>query len=229
MKLKSVLFGVIAAALLASCSTSNDVVSGRGIQKRKYNDGYYISLGKKFNKTDKVSKSEDTELASDEIEYTPVEETITFENSTVQPPLAESNYDGEILTPEIDQNTPDQVTYPETNSEEGNVAKSEEINESEEGVFQPGRIYSPKIIRTKLSESSVAHSGGVMLILLVILCFFIPPLAVFIFEGATTRFWIDLILFIIGIAVVGWLLSGISGLALLVSIIYALLIVLSVI
>ncbi|MBK9192423.1 MAG: YqaE/Pmp3 family membrane protein [Crocinitomicaceae bacterium] len=61
------------------------------------------------------------------------------------------------------------------------------------------------------------------------MCFILPPLAVFLFEGASSRFWIDLILFIIGIAVVGWLLNGLSGLALLVSVIFALLIVLGVI
>ena len=78
----------------------------------------------------------------------------------------------------------------------------------------------------------MAAESGAMLVLLVILAIFIPPLAVFIFEGVTTRFWIDLVLAIIGWAAFGLLfgvVGGLAGLCMLAAIIYALLIVLSVI
>lgn len=45
--------------------------------------------------------------------------------------------------------------------------------------------------KVKSPESPVADD---MLVLLVILCFFIPPLAVGLYEGITTNFWISLIL-----------------------------------
>ncbi|MBL7898229.1 MAG: YqaE/Pmp3 family membrane protein [Crocinitomicaceae bacterium] len=69
-----------------------------------------------------------------------------------------------------------------------------------------------------------------MLILLVILAIILPPLAVFLFEGATGRFWITLILWLLGWGV-GWYIfhGGLAGLCSLVAIIFALLIVLGVI
>ncbi len=38
--------------VLSSCSTSNDVVSNRAIQKRKYNDGWFLSFQKNQKKDD---------------------------------------------------------------------------------------------------------------------------------------------------------------------------------
>jgi len=228
MKLKSGIIGLITLAILASCSTSNDVVSGRGIQKRKYNDGYYISLGKKFNKTNKDVKVEEVVLSEETAENFKVVTTSTSETSTTPAPSMESTSNNELITPTTNSDASPVTTTSEIETEENEISNQVEVVKEETNSFKPGRIYSPKMIKTVVSENAAGASGA-MLILLVILCFFIPPLAVFLFEGASSRFWIDLILFIIGIAIVGWLLNGISGLALLVSVIYALLIVLSVI
>jgi uncharacterized membrane protein YqaE (UPF0057 family) len=65
-------------------------------------------------------------------------------------------------------------------------------------------------------------------VVLVILALLIPPLAVFLFEGATKRFWIDLILAIIGIGI-GFGILHIAFLCALIAVIYALLIVLEII
>lgn len=46
--------------VLSSCSTSNDVVSNRAIQKRKYNDGWFLSFQKNQKKDNaETVKSED--------------------------------------------------------------------------------------------------------------------------------------------------------------------------
>ena len=78
----------------------------------------------------------------------------------------------------------------------------------------------------KSMHSPTPMDDTAMLIILIILAILIPPLAVFIYEGATSRFWIDLILAIIGYGV-GFLffphLAFLCGLA---AVIYALLIVL---
>ena len=84
------------------------------------------------------------------------------------------------------------------------------------------------VAQNKKSNSSRRGESGAMLVLLVILAIIIPPLAVFIYEGATTRFWIDLILALVGIGL-GLGLGGIAYLAALAAVIYALLIVLGVI
>lgn len=52
----------MAAVILASCATSNDVVSNRSIQKRKYMKGYHVDFGKKQS----VKSNEATNVVTEE-------------------------------------------------------------------------------------------------------------------------------------------------------------------
>ena len=81
---------------------------------------------------------------------------------------------------------------------------------------------------TAYKESKKRGGGGVELILLIILAIILPPLAVAIFEGITGRFWLVLILWILGWGVGWWLLGAGGALFSLVAVILALLIVLGV-
>jgi uncharacterized membrane protein YqaE (UPF0057 family) len=65
----------------------------------------------------------------------------------------------------------------------------------------------------------------VMFILALILAFLIPPLAVYLIDGVSNRFWLNLILFLLGWGAFGWL-GGIFWLCGLIAIVHALLIVL---
>lgn len=50
--------------VLSSCSTSNDVVSNRAIQKRKYNDGWFLSFQKNQKKDNaEEAKADDVAIA----------------------------------------------------------------------------------------------------------------------------------------------------------------------
>lgn len=219
MTLKTGLFGLIAAALLASCSTSNDVVSGRGIQKRKYNDGYYISSNKNFDR--KSDKHEKTESVL-------IEETITEKSNTKTQPVITENNSSSIPTATLTQPSTE-VEKTEVFAEEKGITQPAVIvNETKDEEQKIGRVYAKKTIKTVVSNHAAADSD-VMFILLVILCFFIPPLAVGIFEGITGRFWIDLILFLLGWGVGWYFLGGLAWICGIVAIVYALLIVLSVI
>ena len=82
-----------------------------------------------------------------------------------------------------------------------------------------------KIIPEGLSNSSV--DSDLMFILCIVLAFLIPPLAVYLTEGVTTRFWLNLVLFILGWGV-GWYFfgGGIAFLCSLLAVVHALLIVL---
>ena len=111
-------------------------------------------------------------------------------------------------------------------SEASNVTLSAETIESKEVISE----MSQKKISSKLVDTKPAPvDDTAMLIILVILAILIPPLAVFIYEQATSRFWIDLILAILGFGVGFWLLGGLGFLCGLAAVIYALLIVLEVI
>lgn len=80
-----------------------------------------------------------------------------------------------------------------------------------------------KIIPEGITNSSV--DSDVMLILCIILAFLIPPLAVYLTEGVTGRFWLNLVLFLLGWGIGGYL-GGIFWLCVIIAIIHALLIVL---
>ncbi|MCB9224599.1 MAG: YqaE/Pmp3 family membrane protein [Crocinitomicaceae bacterium] len=67
-----------------------------------------------------------------------------------------------------------------------------------------------------------------MMILLVILALILPPLAVGIYEGITGRFWLVLILWLLGIGILAWLLPHLFYLGWILAVILALLIVLGV-
>ena len=82
----------------------------------------------------------------------------------------------------------------------------------------------------KSLKNDNAASADVMTILLVILALIIAPLAVAIYEGITNRFWITLILWLIGIGLGFWLFGGTIAWACgLIAAIYAILIVLGII
>lgn len=222
MKLKSLLTGLVAVVLMFSCATSNDVVSGRFIQKRKYNDGFYIANGKRFNKTDKVKTDQ-----NDELVYTDSNTETTVEAPVKNEAPVELQNNVPAAEPLIIAETPEVKTENVAEQNSDIAVKNEENNE--EVSVKSERKKEVKTIQTKLSENA-GSSGDVMLVLLVILCFILPPLAVFLFEGATTRFWIDLILAIVAIGLGWWFFGpGIAGLCGLIAVIYALLIVLSVI
>jgi len=232
MKLNSIILGLISVALLGSCSMSNDVVGG-GIQKRKYNDGYYVSFGKKFNHKANIQNVETTLWDQEVVEPSEIEggSHVLFSKNENAITVSEI-----VFEPKIDEIHDDKKIESEKNS----VAKPSETegsgkkkNLEETGFIEPSDkingTYKAKNISTVVSNSAAVSDSVLMLILLVILCFVLPPLAVGIFEGITVRFWIDLILWLLGWGVGFWLLGGLGGLCTLVAVILALLIVLSVI
>lgn len=214
--------------LLSSCGVFSNDFSGNGIQKRKYTKGFYINKrsGLKASKGE-VAKSE-LEGESSESLVIPAE-TMNPEIQTVNVPV------------QVQKDA--QIEVVSTNSEvkqAGSVSKSESrpallgaVSQKLQNTFkkQTQNTNISMIRQNHTSDQSAGGSGGgAMLILLVILAFILPPLAVALFDGISGRFWIDLLLFVIGIGV-GWLIFGghlawICGVA---AVIYALLILFSVI
>jgi uncharacterized membrane protein YqaE (UPF0057 family) len=63
-KLHINIISILMVGLMFSCSTSNDVASNRGIQKRKYNKGFYVQKGPKLG-----GDTKQTELVENENIY----------------------------------------------------------------------------------------------------------------------------------------------------------------
>ncbi|MGV6861880.1 MAG: YqaE/Pmp3 family membrane protein [Putridiphycobacter sp.] len=218
------LMAVAAVLLITSCSTSNDVASNRGIQKRKYNKGFYMS--KKSNGFDKA-KAVENEVAVNEKSTPIVQEKESISKSeivneaTAEFPVTEKT---EVIVNEenkttavISSKSDDEMIN--NNEVEGNKLETvKTVNKTTKN--------SVKQLKTKKSRTSAPAGGDVELILLVILALILPPLAVFLYEGASTRFWIDLILALLGWGVLGFLIPGLAFLGGLIAVVYALLIVL---
>lgn len=226
MKNTRFILSLIVAVILASCSTGNMVTNGKGIQKRKYNDGYYVSFGHKNKKTSDEKVATESGLTSTALteEVTPVEtETPALGNLTGEPKNEILVAEELVSTPVVEPTVSEVVSSTEPLSVVDKKSSEEKI------AMKPVRRFMPKMIYTKLSDSHPS-SADTMTILLVILALFIPWLAVLIYEGATTRFWIDLLLWLIGIGL-GWYLlgPGIGWLCALVAVVYAILIILGLI
>lgn len=178
MKLKSITFSLIALAILASCSTSNNVVSNRSIQKRKYNDGFYVSFDKLFNKkandtfkNETVAEDNDVAISStDEQPKLGLIEEKSFESTPFE--LAES--------PRFDENSSTHLT------EKTELAKPlTVVNEEKNITTKLENLYPLKTIKTKVKaiQQNSSSSSDSTLILLIILAFFLPWLSVGIFTG----------------------------------------------
>lgn len=183
MKIKSIILSLVAIAILASCSTSNNVVGG-GIQKRKYNDGYYVSHGKNYDRKSKVE------------ETTPVSDEAIVDNANLNTPSTTSSSE-KLNKHSLTALSEKELEFVYNNQQEIEVAENEESisiaeetetdNSSEAKLGQ--RIKktfstSAKALKNiEEQDASASSSADDMLILLIILCFFLPWLSVGIFTS----------------------------------------------
>ena len=225
MKIKLMLsVSLIATLILGSCASSNEVTGGGFLQKRKYTNGVYfkgngnlkgtsakneeeldIFKGEERNSKKYVTSTTASSETTSELETIFAEESVQAEEMTVLTDGVASENNSKTKT----------ITAVET-EQSSNIESQREVNQ-----------LSKKVNLRKKTQK--APAGDVELILLVILALIIPPLAVYLYEGATQRFWIDLILALVGWGIGFWLLHGLAWICALVSVIYALLIVLEVI
>lgn len=193
----------LSALFFTSCSGLHDLQ----IEKRHYNKGYYVHYnGKK-----------------------PVEAA-----ALNNPEIKEEE---KINSPETEQPMtviPENEAPVSQNQPENRPAKTGFIKEIKH-IAAKAHIITPAFSPAKQLQQKPASSrkkipadDGTMLVLLVILAILLSPIAVYLKEGATTRFWIDLICWLLG---GGFFLTPFfyGGGLLLFAIIFALLIVLDVI
>lgn len=229
MKIKLMLSAsLIATLILGSCASSNEVTGGGFLQKRKYTNGVYFKGNGNLKGTSAKNEEELDIFKGEErnskkyVTSTTASSETTSELETI---FAEESVQAEDVNEEMtvlsdgvasENNSKTKTISAVETKQSSNIESQREVNQ-----------HSKKVnLRKKMQK---APAGDVELILLVILALILPPLAVYLYEGATQRFWIDLILALIGFGVGFWLLSGLGWICGLVSVIYALLIVLEVI
>lgn len=218
-QIKFIGLALLGVLVLGACSTSNDVVGGGIFQKRKYTGGVYWDRSEKVKPAKGNGEEEFDIFRIEEESQKKYVSSTTIRNDepvAYAPAMASATTNNEevVLSESVNAETLNSTvsTIEESSDERSTVRSAEKI----------------KTVKVLKKRSNNAPASDVMIIVLVILAIIIPPLAVFIFEGVTGRFWIDLILAILGWGAFG-LFGGIFWLCGLAAVIYALLIVLGVI
>lgn len=161
------------ALIFSSCSNGRNLT----IEKRHYGKGYYVHANgkrdaKSENKTEVV-----TALNDDQASVATSEVIVNKTNENKTPPALVST------TPQKEKaavNTSG-ASAPKVIADPVKAVKKNAPAEQ-----------SHKVVTKKKNTSRAADD--VDLVLIIILCFLLPPLAVYLSEGITTNFWIDLIL-----------------------------------
>lgn len=222
--MKQLLGLLIVLFAVSSCGIYSNDFSGGGIQKRKYTRGFYL------NKRGHLKTAKHETVKSEEL-------NVITEEEVKEPVLVETVSTMDAIQQQTEPNNEKQTDQSSGSSENKSKKKAavtktkKEARPAQQTQRKPREpeYYMPYLnLKEKTTFSADASSDPVMTILLVILAIFLPPLAVVLYEGITKRFWIDLVLFMIGIGV-GVFGGGIAWLCALAAVIYALLIVLEVI
>ena len=153
---KLFLFGVIAGAL-ASCSSVE-------IAKRQHRSGYYVSFGNKteVNKTEaKVNQN----VAQHEVAQTPIEsQEVEAVNNVDASEVAENN----VVSNQKNELTP-------SKSSKQNLFTQ---NLNEEKVESKKSNFVQKLAKKSIVSKLSKPTNDIMLLILVILAIFLPPIAV---------------------------------------------------
>lgn len=169
---------ILATAFFSSCSSEKNVV----IEKRHYGNGYYVHRsGSHTNTTTSVAVANPTPTTPEKVvvNSTPTQTTLsTADHSNTQLQAATSITTAATAKSNSTKKAAQQASAPKAKAVavDQNVAATHNV--------------------AKTEKESAKNSGGgdVNAILLIILCIFLPPVAVFLSDGLSTNFWIDLIL-----------------------------------
>jgi uncharacterized membrane protein YqaE (UPF0057 family) len=176
MKRVVILTIAVLALVLSSCS-------GLRIEKRHYSGGFYVETGSKnknYNKAEVLQEQPSVNNAS-------------------------AVNDADTRTPEM--NAPRTETAPAntpvfSGKENIDVQKAPEVaektSEYTEGAATPVSQEQQNHKSATQEEQKPAPASDVPLWVYVVLALLLPPLAVYLKQGLTNIFWLDLILFILG-------------------------------
>jgi uncharacterized membrane protein YqaE (UPF0057 family) len=174
---KSMLVMVSLIGFLYSCSTSNSVVSNRLVSKRKYTDGFHYNGKVNAKSSDNVAISDEKKasksilLTEDAKSLNSVEEISKIERN-------ESVVITENVVSKVSTETTQVSTKKESTSNEKStlVNASEKLNTIQKTVKQ--EVKANKNSKAEIRKALKEHKAGDDAILYIILCIFIPFVAV---------------------------------------------------
>ena len=193
MKSKLLWFSV-GLFILASCATSNSVNNGF-ITKRKHNKGFHINLNKNkgdvaVNKNNERKVEKEINLNDENHSNSNDKFALTSEKDTES--LSETKNKANKVVNNEKKASPNKGKKASLPDELDRIIKHKKSSVSENQNTSPRMEATNKIKEQQKNKSKNSNEDKV---LLVILCFLLPPLAVYLHEGSwTSRCTINLIL-----------------------------------
>ncbi|MFM9984074.1 MAG: YqaE/Pmp3 family membrane protein [Flavobacteriales bacterium] len=180
--MKNIYFLAIAAIILSLGSCT--------IEKRHYQSGYHVEWN---HRNKPVEKAEEVKANQPEQESTASNETPVLQEEMATEELA-------ILpstsVPQADESTATLNEEPVYKKQSATQKLTERAEAKETTQFKPAQEENLNSENRGNAESQ-NKSKQVEDIVLILLCIFIPPLAVYLYEGDTTvNFWVDLLLWL---------------------------------
>ena len=166
------------ALILSSCST----LKNTDIAKRRYNKGYYIAVRDQKTKTEPVATHPVNKKTDNVVSTAAPEETVKAAPAQT-----------EVIQPVSETAKTNVTSATNSKKSEPTVAATSEKKES---VKKHSGLRNP-VIKQKTwsaSKSTGSAASDLDLIILIILAIIIPPVAVYLVEGASKMFVITLIL-----------------------------------
>lgn len=177
MKKQLLFLYVIFAIFATSCSSFR-------IEKRHYKNGYYVNLngGKNHGGASVAAVSQGAEKTADvpRAENLPIAKTEVVDFASASQPEVVSNQT-QVEGSTISSTSPPASTISTEPAVADKVIRSEKNRSA-----------------TESTDAEPTAGDDTETILLVVLAIFLSPLAVYLKEGASKRFWIDLICWLIG-------------------------------
>jgi uncharacterized membrane protein YqaE (UPF0057 family) len=172
---KSLLLLAGVAMMIASCT----------VEKRQYSSGYHIDWIHSKGKVNQLDKSEELRAQ----ETTPAAESVTKEE--VAPAQTDMAVVSDCVVP-----SPKAIVAPANTKSTSKREVRKEIRENARAIKQILRAQdNAPMAATNFNNASIDTANEPDTVLLVVLCFFIPPLAVYLYEGEwTSRCTVNLIL-----------------------------------
>lgn len=181
LTLKTLSLSFVAALLLGSCARDNSVVSNNRIQKRKHSSGFHIDKNKKYKTVKQLDRIDETNTAliiEEDVVAPKAKQTPSFETISVE------TKDQLSFNDEISEETTDETNY--SHSSENLLAEVEQEEKSISPFFETKKVKKEKSNKTiirkldkhKMAEKSEKKAMRVDSIVYILLCIFLPPVAV---------------------------------------------------
>ncbi len=174
----------------SACKTTNDVISERGIQKRKYRSGFFVESRSKAATPDKLAQDQKSVRLAEAAE-------VHFEDKSTHAPVQSEDQNKGVN--DLSLNTPTEVQQSQSTH-----SLTDEVESNHTATTNPVASKSTRTLQvdhtattTSIDLNTNEQSDDVALLIYIILALLLPPLAVFLLYGISTEFWISVLLTIL--------------------------------